>query len=193
MGGFAGGRQGTGDAFRRASDHEALEVSFKTGVPLDAELLDEFLRREVTAWCVVLVERMNGDAGGGGAGGLGKGDAEGVMAFVGDADPVDRTEYDGVAGARDHDTATTQRQVIEALDRIVGHRRAQGRGGVDVERGDLDRFGEAEGGEGEQGSEETGGVHRRKVSTPPGRAYRRAISSAERARFQTARSSSEPT
>ena len=50
---------------------------------------------------------MNGDAVGGGAGGLGEGDTEGVMAFVGDADPVDRTEYDGVAGARDHDTSTT--------------------------------------------------------------------------------------
>ena len=170
-----------------------MEVSFEAGVSLDAKLLDQFLGREVAARGIVLVERMDGDAGGGGAGGLGKGEAEGVMAFVGDADPVDRTEYDWVAGARDHDTATTQRQVIEALDRIVGHRRTEGRGGVDVEGRYLDRFGEAEGGEGEQGSEETGGVHRRKVSTPPGRAYRRAISSAERARFQTARSSSEPT
>ena len=162
VGGFAGGRQGTGDTFRRASDHEALEVSFKAGVPLYPELLDQFLRREVAARCVVLVKRMNGDAVGGGAGGLGEGDAEGVMAFVGDADPVDRAEHDRFARTRDHHTTAAQRQVIEALNRVVGHRRTQRRGGVDIERRDLDggRRDEADG-----SKEEEEAAHDQRVLT----------------------------
>ena len=139
MGGFARGRQGTGDPFRGAGDDEAVEIPLEAWVSLNAEFLDQFLRREVAAWGVVLMERMDGDAVGGGASGFGEGEAEGVMAFVGDTDPVDRAEYDWVARARDHDAAATQRQVIEALYGVVRHRRTEGRGSVDIERRYLDR------------------------------------------------------
>ena len=116
-----------------------MEISLEARVSLNAEFLDQLLRREIAARGIVLVEGVDGHAVGGGARGVSEGEAEGVMAFVGDADPVDRAEDNRVARPRDHDTAATQRQVIEALDCVVRHRRTQGRGSVDVEGRYLDR------------------------------------------------------
>lgn len=126
------------DGFGGVLDHAAVEVAGEAGVAIDLEFLDEFFGGEVAAGGVVLMEGVDGDSFGGGAGGFGEGGAESVVRFIGDADPIDCAEHDGLFGADDDDAAAAQGEFVEAFDGIVGHGGSQGGSGIDVEGGDFD-------------------------------------------------------
>jgi hypothetical protein len=126
------------DGFGGVLDDAAVEVAGEAGVAIDLEFLDEFFGGEIAAGGVVLMEGVDGDSFGGGAGGFGESGAEGVVCLIGDADPIDCAEHNGLLGAGDDDAAAAQGQFIEAFDGIVGHGGSQGWGGIDVEGGDFD-------------------------------------------------------
>ena len=69
-----------------------------------AEIANDPLGGEIAAGCVVLMQRMHGDAIARRAGSLGQHLAKLVVPLVGDADPVDGAEDNRLAGAEDHDT-----------------------------------------------------------------------------------------
>ena len=90
---------------------------------------------------VVLVEGMDGDAGPCRAGRRRQQVTEGVMGLVGDPDPVDGGEDDGVAGAADHHAAAAEGEVPGRRHGVIGQAGAGGGGGVGVEGRDGKRLG----------------------------------------------------
>ena len=118
--------------------HVPVEAALEPAEVLQPEVADQPLGREVAPGRVVLVQGVDGDAVGGRAGGVRQPLAEQVVPLVRDADPVDRAQDDRLAGAEDHDAPAAERQLVEPLDRVIRHRRAQRRRRVHVERRDLD-------------------------------------------------------
>ena len=57
------------------------------------------------------------------------------MAFIGDADPVDGTEYDGFTRAGNDYPAAAEGHFIQANRHIVSQGSSQRGGGIDIEGG----------------------------------------------------------
>jgi len=115
-----------------------MEGAVETRVTLHAKFSDDLFGREIASGRIVLMHRMHGHAGRHGPGRLGEFGAKRLVPLVGDADPVHRAEHDRLLRARQHDPAAAERQVVEALDGVVGHGRPERRRGVDIEGGDAD-------------------------------------------------------
>ena len=101
----------------------------------DSQFPQEAFSGEVAAGSVVLVERMDGDALAGRAGGLGQCIAKRIVTAIPNADPVDRTQDNGLACSENHDAPAPQCDLVEPADGIVGHGTADRRRGVHIERG----------------------------------------------------------
>ena len=164
-GGGEGGAEGLGDV----GDDFAVEV----GVGVEAgETVGrkEALGGKVAAWGVMLMEGVDGDAVRGGASSFGEGEAEGVVAFVGNADPVEGTEDDGISGAQDDEARGGEGRddFARGFDGAVAERRAEWGCDIGCEGGDVEGKGLGKG-RGEcpeegKGSDEGGEVfHRGRV------------------------------
>jgi hypothetical protein len=92
------------------------------------------------------------------AGGLGQLFAPYLVAAVANADPVQGTQHDGIAGTQDHHTAGTQR-IVDLAGRGISHWAAQWRRGIHVERANSDLagglIGSYRGGSGQAGYNKT--------------------------------------
>ena len=93
-------------------------------------------RREIGGRRVVVVQGVDGHAFGNGAGGGGQGGPERVVAFVGDAQPVDGAQHDGLSCSEQDDAAGAEAEIPRLDHAIVGHPGAGGRRGINVEGGD---------------------------------------------------------
>ena len=102
---------------------------------IDAGVLQDLLRAKIAVRGVVLMQRVDGDAGGHGVGRGGQRGPKQIVALVGNADPVHRAQHDGLAGAEQHDAPGAQAEVPGVGDRVVRHAAADGRGDVDVKGG----------------------------------------------------------
>ena len=116
----------------------AGEGSAKTANFGVAGIEEQSLGGEIAGGGVVLMEGVDGDAFGNRSGCGSECFAEGIVAFVTDADPVDGTEDDWLPGAEEDDSPAAKGNFIDAADGVIGHLRAEGRGGVDVEGGEGD-------------------------------------------------------
>ena len=71
------------------------------------------------------MQRMNRHTGRHGACGLGECCAEGIVAFIGNADPIHGAENDGLICTEKDNATTTQRHFIHTLHRIISHCRTE--------------------------------------------------------------------
>ena len=84
------------------------------------------------------MQGMHGDAVWDRAGGFGEGFAPGVVAFVRDADPIDRAEHDGFSRTEQYDAARAQ-GILDFPRRRVSHGTAERRCRVREKEGDAER------------------------------------------------------
>ena len=85
----------------------------------------------------MLMQRMHGNASRDGACRLSERRTESVVAFIGDADPIDCTEHDGLLSTKKHDATAAQREIIHALHWVIGHRGTQRRCSIDIKGGEA--------------------------------------------------------
>lgn len=111
---------------------------------------------EVGDWSVVLVDCMEGDAIPGCSSGGGEEVTEVIVGFIGDTEPIDGAEDDGVAGATDDNPAAAQGEFAGTDHGIVGETGASGGIGIGIEGGDFELGAGLEAGDqaGEAGDEE---------------------------------------
>ena len=114
--------------------HLPLEGSFEL-TRIHSRLLENAFGGKVAIRCVVLMQRMHGDAFWAGAGASGKGSAKGVVAFIGNSDPIQRTEHHWLACPEQDDAPGAQTEIPFVRHRIIGHVAANRRRGINVERG----------------------------------------------------------
>ena len=79
-------------------DHLPLETTLEL-VRIGAGFLQDAFRREVTVRRIVLMQRMHGHPARGGGSGSSKSIAKGIVALIGNADPVHGTKHDGLSSA----------------------------------------------------------------------------------------------
>jgi hypothetical protein len=95
----------------------------------------------------VLVKRVDGDAIGGRSRRGGQALAKGIVTFVSDADPIDRTQDNGITAAKQNNTSAPQSQFFDPLDRVISHHEPDWRRRVDVKGRQLQaRLGRVVGG-----------------------------------------------
>jgi len=73
-------------------DHLALETTLVLA-RIDARFVQDAFRREVTVRRIVLMQRMHGHPARRRDGGASEGTAKGIVAFIGNADPVHGTQH----------------------------------------------------------------------------------------------------
>ena len=77
-----------------------------------------------------MMQGVQGDAIPGGVGGGGEQVAKEVMRFIGDADPIDGAEHNGITGTAEDDAAAAQAEFAGTDHWIVGEGRSGYGGGV---------------------------------------------------------------
>ena len=85
------------------------------------------------------MQRVQSNAIGVGAGRLCEGYAECFVSPVGDPNPIDSAQYDGIARTNEHNASATKGQFIEPADRLIGHRGVYWGRGIDIKACESER------------------------------------------------------
>ena len=144
-----GGGLGEADGLRDAGYGGAAEVDWGDGVGRD-----EGGGAAVIAGGIVLMNGLDGDAVGSGAGGLGEAGAPVEMGVATDAEPIDGAEDDGLLAVGVEDDAFGEERGFDAFsgyDEGIAEGGAGGRSDVDGEGGQLES---GPGREGRRGAQE---------------------------------------
>ena len=137
VGDWLGAGEGEADGALEMGEDLALPITFEFA-RVHACLFEDLFGGEIAVGGIVLVEGMESDAAGVGSGGFGEAFAKGVVAFVGDADPIDGAKDDGPARAEENDAACAEAEIPFIGDGVVSHEGADGRGDIDIESGEAE-------------------------------------------------------
>ena len=112
----------------------SLEVTFMLS-SIKPGILEDSFRRKVAVGRVVLVQSVNRHPAWRRARGPRQRGAKRIVAFIGDTNPIDGAEHNGLAGTQQNNSPRSQTKVPFVRHRIVSHEASDGRSGVDVEDG----------------------------------------------------------
>ncbi len=118
--------------------HISENLALKTTLVLtwiDTCVVQDAFRGKVTVRGVVLMQRMHGHPVRRRGCAPGQGIAKGIVALVGNPDPVHRAKHDWLPCAQKDNASRPQPELPVIGHRIISHHRADGRGGVHVEGG----------------------------------------------------------
>src|ERR1043166_1399910 len=96
-------------------------------------LFEDLFRREITIRRVVLMQGMHRYSRWHCAGGLRKAVAKCVVSFIGNADPVYRTEHNRLVSSQQHYSSRSQTEVPFICHRVIGHPASDRRRGINIE------------------------------------------------------------
>src|SRR4051812_18780564 len=110
----------------------ALESAFELSRG-DASFTQDLLGGKIAVRSVMLVKGVDSDPAGNGSGGESKSSTECIVRLVGNADPINGAQDDGLFGSEKDHAAGAQAQIPFVGDRIIGQEAADGRCGINVE------------------------------------------------------------
>lgn len=121
MGNWARFGESVSDCSGGSGDDLSLEGAVEALETIDAEVFEEAFCGEIASGRIVLMQGMDGDVVGACLCCSSKCHTESFMTFIGDADPVDGAENDGVFDAGDDDASATEGEFIDPFHRVVRH------------------------------------------------------------------------